>query len=339
MIKNKQMVEQNSSEEIDLTAIFNGFRKQYHRFLVWLYRGIRFCLRTWYLILGIIVIGLLLGLFLEKENETKESTLIVQINFETIHQIYDAVDQLNTELSENNTQYLKESGLIENGEDLINSIKIEPLINLEEIFPNNEDLPYSNIQYLQTIFDKSNLKGDLLTSDMLINQYKNHKITITSSDDDSAKVIKAVLNYLNNNSLFEKSKDIFIKNIKIRIEENKKSIAFIDSIVAQMGNTSENNNPGQLYFNTSETSDIHLLFQEKTKILKETNKLENELLKYDHTVSLLNQPILQNKAVSILSYKKIVYPIALLVILFVFMQLRRLYLKAERLNKEGHYAK
>lgn len=325
------MAQQNSSEEVDLGTIFVKAREGYHSFLISIYRGIQFLLRNWILILGIIIVGAVIGYFLDNQkNESKETTLLVQINFESANYIYNAIDQLNLKIQEDDTQFLEENNFILDGINALSSAEIEPIVNIMDILKNTTN----NDGYIQAIFEQSKFEDDLLTSEIFIPEYKYHRILITSSEGSTEEVLNSFLSYLNNNTILNKIKEATVENTKTLIEKNKNSISYIDSIMKVYGTPLQNNfQPGQIYYNSYEVNNgnIHLLVQQKTSLLGNNKELEIELIKYDQIVKLLNKPKLQNKK-GILTNRIIIFPILFLLIFLLLAFLKRFYLKAKRLS-------
>ncbi len=320
---------QRDSEEIDLGTIFGKVRDGYHNFLIALFRGSRFLLRNWILILGIIVVGVVIGYFLE-DKKSNETTLLVQINFESANYVYNAIDQLNAKLQENDADFLMENGFLDNGRTAVTSAEIEPIVNIMDILKNTT----GNDGYIQAVFDQSKFEDDLLTSEVFIPEYKNHRIVITSNENDTDKVLSVFLSYLNENKILNKIKVVKIKNTESIIEKNKNSIASIDSSMKVYGTPMPSNiHPGQNYFNYYEfnNGNIHLLVQQKTSLLEENEELEIELIKYNNIVELLNKPELQIKK-NILAKQTIIIPLLFMGLFILFALLRGLYLKAERLS-------
>ncbi len=322
----------NSGEEIDLGMIFSGLRNQYHKFLIWSYHGLQFIIRKWYLIVGIIILGVLAGLY-SSNSLKKEAILQVQLNFGSTYYVYNAIDKLNNEIRDNDREFLKEVGIIQNEKLFINSVKIEPIINISDIMVKDDRVSYSSIQYLQTLFEKSDLEGSLLTSEMLLPQYKTHKITLKTTIENSSKATQALLDYLNSNKLLQEAKKIGIKSAKIQIKEYKKSISAIDDITKlHKQSTPKHSEGSSVYFsfNQLQNDNLYMLYREKNRLLSQTEKLKIDLLKYDHIVSLLNVPEF-HKVKKGITNNLFFYPILFLILFFIFMQFRRLYFKAKRL--------
>ncbi|HNP66397.1 MAG TPA: hypothetical protein PKH16_00700 [Aequorivita sp.] len=325
------MAQQNSSEEVDLGTIFAKVRDGYHGLLISFYRGIQFLFRNWILILGIIIVGILIGYYLDNQKNTaKETTLLVQINFDSANYVYNAIDQLNMKIQENDTKFLEENGLLIDGMNAITSAEIQPIVNIMDILKNTT----GNDGYIQAIFEQSKFEDDLLTSEIFIPEYKNHRIVISSNENNTDKVLSILLSYLNNNKILNKIKDATVENTKTIIEKNKNSISDIDSIMKVYGTPIENNfQPGQIYYNSYEVNNgnIHLLVQQKTSLLEENEELEIELIKYENIVELLNKPKLQIKK-GILTNKIVIIPILFVILFIVLAFLKRFYLKAKRLS-------
>lgn len=324
------MEQQNQPEEIDLRMIFSSFRRGYHRILISFYRIFQFLFKKaiWLLLLLLIAFGT--GWFLDAQKKSSyKSTAIVQINFETVNSVYQSIELLQSKLEDADEDFLRKNGILKDNRRLIGSIKIEPIVNFEEVIFENE---YYNDRYLQNIFENSRFKDDLLTSEALTQNYKQHKITFSSGRSDSEEVIDALFAYLNANELLNHIKTVRKDTAEDEIEQNKKSVAAIDSILFALGNTSPKNLQNQVYFNQNQNTDLHLLVQEKSNLLEKNQKLSVELLKYDEVVKLLNKPEFTKRS-NLFKQKKIVYPLVLVISLIMLFSFRYLYLKGKRLSQ------
>lgn len=325
------MAQQNSSEEIDLGTIFSKVRDGYHGLLISFYRGVQFLLRNWIIILGIIIAGGVLGYLLDnKKNEAKETTLLVQLNFNSANYVYGAVEQLNKKIEEKDTEYLKDNGFLEADKNLVSSLEIEPIVNIMDILKNTT----SNDGYISALFEQSKFEDNILTSEILIPEYKTHKIVLTTTVNDTDKVVNGLLAYLNDNGIYNKLKAVAVENTKNIIEKNRTSVVYLDSMFKIYGTLMEDKRqPSQIYFNSYEVNNgnIHLMFQQKRNILGENLELEQELVKYDNIVELLNKPRLQVKK-GFFNNKIILLPILFVFGFIILAILRKIYLKAKKLN-------
>lgn len=327
------MTQNNSSEqEIDLGTVYGNIRRGYHSLLIYFYRGIRFLFRTWIWVLALIIIGVALGFYFDnKKSEAGKAELIVQINFDAANYVYSAINQLDAMIAGGNIDFLKDNGLYSDRGLMISKIEIEPIVNLNEIIPDED---FVNHGYVQAVFEKSKFKDDLLTSDIFIQKYSAHRITINSGSRDTEVVLNSLLNYLNGNELMNEIKLVKVESTKNIIKENEYSIAAIDSIAKVYGTViSGEKSSGQIYFNYNDQTiqEFHLLFEEKSSLLKENENLQIELLKYDNTVTLLNNPKFHMDK-NIFKKMKFLLPILLFVGFMVLMISIKFYRKGKNLN-------
>lgn len=325
------MAQQNTTEEIDLGTVFGKVRDGYHNFLISIYRGIQFLLYNWKLIVGLIIAGGVLGYLLDnKKIDVKETTLLVQLNFDSANYVYGAIEQLNKKIEENDTEYLAGNGFLDNGKNLISSAEIEPVVNIMDILKNTT----SNDGYIKALFEQSKFEDNLLTSEILIPEYKSHKIMLTTTVNDTDKVVRSLLTYLNDNVIYNRLKVITVESTKNIIEKNKRSIVYLDSIFKVYGTLMiDKTQPSQVYFNSYEVNNgnIHLMFQQKRNILGENEGLETELVKYDNIVELLNKPRLQVKK-GLFNNSIVWIPILFVFGFMILVFLRKIYLKARALS-------
>lgn len=328
------MAQQHTPEEIDISSLFRGLQKAYHRLLVRIYRTICFLCRQWYWLAGVIVIGLIIGYLSAPKVQTKKATLIVQLNFNSANYVYNAIEQLKHKIYSGDTVFLKQTGIIADKQLLVSAIKISPIVDFSDIAPKDENL--TAVRYLQTIFDKSQFKNNLLTSDILTPKYKKHKISISSYSSNTKKAVNALLNYLNANPLISEIKAVSVQSAELQIKENQQSIAAIDSIVTSYNATAPNQSKSSsVYVNLNKlhSDNLYQLFKQKNTLLEENKDLKIELLKYDHIVKLINRPELHTASHGLFGQRVFTYPFIGLISLLIVFFLRHLFFKAKRLEQ------
>lgn len=323
------MAQKNSSEEVNMNSVMKQLEIFFNAILMGIYRGWQFLVRNSITIGILIIVGLVFGFFLDKnQSYKKEATLIVQINFEGGNQIYNTIEQIKEKITDRDSIFFKEIDLFENGKMIVEDIEISPIVNLQELWKKTPQ----NDRNVDLFLQQAQYENQILTSEIFIPQYRMHKIKlITSEDADESTLIKLIA-YLNQNPFLQKSKDVIIENTQLKIKEHKLSISYIDSLSKNLGTNPSKTLANQVYVNTGGIDYFHLLLKEKGLIMAELESLEIELLKYGEPVVLLNQPVLYLKKV-FLSNKMIVFPL-LLVILFVLAAiLIALFRKAKRLEE------
>ncbi len=286
------MSKHNTADEVSVDELGGVFRKIYHFFLTRFYRIFRFFIKSWIIVLALILIGGIIGYFQMKDKSyPKKAELLVQINYESANHIYQAVDLLSKKINERDTSFFKENDLFRKNSFGIKKIEIEPVINLNEILHRLPDYSRS----FEVLVDESNTKETLLASELFRNQYRIHRMTVKTSQAGNENSIHAVIDFLNNHPAFENTKDVYIKNLDFQIEETKFSISRIDSLFNKLGNLSMAKKPdNQVYVNTQENNvnELHLLLEEKSRLLSHLQQLEIDQVNYENPVVLKSQPAL-----------------------------------------------
>src|SRR5690606_3890193 len=100
------MASQNVSEEFELTGTFNNAKKISNSVLIYSYRFINFLFRNIIILLVLIALGIVLGLVMGNRSQgKKETTMLVQINFEGANYVYDAITQLQGKIEEKDVTF------------------------------------------------------------------------------------------------------------------------------------------------------------------------------------------------------------------------------------------
>ena len=327
-------MEDNNNAEIDLGQVYRKIGGLYNGFLIRFYKSAQFVFKNWWILLGLMIAGIVLGNFQDANGgKAKETTLIVQINFGGSNYVYDAIDQLNTKIKENDTIELAALGFRKGSSLLISSVEIEPIVNIVEILkkaPNSGD-------NMDVLLEASQFEEDLLTSEIFTSEYSSHRIILSAASSADDTIIKNLIDYLNSNTILNSIKNVTIENTKRKIELNWQSVAYLDAIFKIYGSkVAVDRQKDQIYFNSFgvENGNIHLMFREKRSIQNETELLEIELLKYNNIVEVMNRPVLKVKT-SVFGSKKLTNPIVFVLVFLLVSFVRRIYKKAKRLAAEN----
>ena len=321
----------NNSEELDLSLIAEKIKGIYHSGLISLYQIFNFFVKSWIILLVLIIVGATLGFIRTNDNPARETKLYVRINDNSGAIVYDALNQLQFKIQEKDSVLLEKKGFFKNNVYYIHSLEIEPLVNVLEIV----DATETNNRNLETVMDQAQYEDELLTSEVFVPQYRYHKITLVGDYWSSQKTIDALMLYLNDNPVLIKQTDLIKESLAFRIARNFESITFMDSIFDTYGRPISELTKGtasEISMVDINVTNIHMLFDQKALLMKQNEKLQLQLLNQDKTVSLINKPMLSVKK-SILDIKIITYPV-ILILLFVMVSMMRYYFqKAKNLSK------
>lgn len=305
------MDQKQKNEDIDLGIFLKKAKSLKRKSAMGYYKTSRFLLSNWIILLVLIVSGTAIGYFWEKLGEdTKESTLLVQINFNASSYVYNAVDLMANKLQDSDTAFFKEIGLYKNGENVLEEIEIKPVVNLMDILGKME----KDDPDIEPFIEQAQYEDNLLTSEIFIPEYKVHELKISTSERGGSETLQKVLDYLNGNELFQEMRKTVIENAQLKIKENIESIASIDSITTNYGrNPSGNGQGSQVFFYSPQNSDVHLLYEAKKELMEANESLQVELLKYDNVVVALSKSQLTIKE-SFDDKKTIIFPVVFVLI-------------------------
>ncbi len=281
---------QSSADEIDLGVVFSKIKESFNNLLISIYYGIQFLIKNWWIIFIVAIIGAASGYIINKNRKpSKTTTIIVQNSFNSTSYVYSAIEQLNNKLGD--TLYLKENGF--NPEGVINEIEIKPIVNILELL---EKTMY-NYRAIEPLLEKADFEDDLLTSEVFYTDYKFHKIILNTSNKAEDKTIQSLIDHLNNNSKFNEIKGIVVEDTKDHIIELENTIKGVNNIIKAFSEKpKENTKTDEIYISMgSIVTDLGILVEKKSSALKLKEKLKTELVKYDKIVTVLNNPVLQNK--------------------------------------------
>ncbi|MAZ73149.1 MAG: hypothetical protein CMC70_08360 [Flavobacteriaceae bacterium] len=321
----------NKSDELDLMFLYQKVKDAYKAILLGLYRWVVFLIKFWYVALLVILIGYGIGYYQEKNAvKLKETTVLVQLSFDSVDYVYNDIVSLKRKINEGDASALGEVKEYHGDLFKIGNIAIEPLQDVRDLATGVE----SNNRNVDVFLDLSKYEEDLLLSDMFLSQYKLHKITITATREAGKGAITGVLAYLNSNKHYDVIKENGIKNLNLELDGMKKSITAIDSILYGISKVRQDGS--QTYVNTSSVVNLHSLVQEKTKLIKDIQYLETDILRAkEGIVSVINKPQFQRTA-SFFDSKSKIYPVVFFIFFLITVSLISLF---KKLKKEDEVSK
>jgi hypothetical protein len=186
-------------QEIDLTMISNKINGFFSGIGSSIYRSIEFFKRNLLLTGILFVSGAGLGIYLDSNNETYDSKIIVRPNFGSTEYLYNKIDLLSSKIKNQDTLFLKFIG-IKNPKS-IKVIEIEPIIDIYSLVNYNEKnvtvttntLNFELLKLLAEDSDVNKVIKDKATS----KNYYWHTIHIVSKGfATDENTIKPILDYL-----------------------------------------------------------------------------------------------------------------------------------------------
>ena len=115
-------------QEIDLSDISRRMGNAFQNLNTGIFRSIQFFIKNAIIITILIVLGVGLGVFLDKTRKTYDHQIIVKPNFGSVDYLYSRIDLINSKIIERDTAYLKSIGIAHPSK--ISKIEVEPIVDV-----------------------------------------------------------------------------------------------------------------------------------------------------------------------------------------------------------------
>ena len=216
---------QNNDEEVDLGSLFTvigkGF-KNFFNFIGNIFKGVfhRLILILLFLKLHIlkfsvaVLIGGIVGFFLESNKETKfSSNLIVKPNFESTQLLYENINYYNDLVKQQNTKHLASIFKIDTSKAAaLRKFEITPLMNSNDIINAYDNFILEVDTLTVKSYDFDNFESSFTDFDYLVN---NIEVQATVSNIFSELEI-TIINSIEKNTFFNKIKNLTKENLNTK---------------------------------------------------------------------------------------------------------------------------
>jgi len=204
-----------TSQEIDLSVLYKKVSSLFGRAI---YNLVRFIMKNALILIVLIVIGGLIGYFLDRQkSEIYKHEVIIIPNFESHSYLYKEIR--NKKFDENSPIF---------------SVEIEPIIDVYHFITSGNNLKIA--EYLST----NNIKfHEYKPNNQAEKIYQQHLLTIyTHGEDPDGSIIDNFLKNLNQVSYFSEKQKIEVENIIRQINDSEVSIKNIDRVFETLGSSS-----------------------------------------------------------------------------------------------------
>tara|TARA_B110000503_G_scaffold135889_1_gene217252 strand:- start:2607 stop:3566 length:960 start_codon:yes stop_codon:yes gene_type:complete len=305
----------SQDKEIDLGVLFQKITGFFQKSQDAIFDFILFIKRNLILVTFLFVIGAVLGNFLD-QNKKYTHEIIVIPNFESVDYLYAKINLLNTKIEEKDSVFLNAIGI--QNYTAIKKIEIEPINDIYKFIEQKE----SNYEVIKLMAEDGDLKKIMESSETSKN-YENHLIIITTTDlIKKEKVIKPLLDYLEDSEYFTQVKEEEYKSLKNQIAETEQTIAQINAILNQFSNTTQSNLKSDKLIYYNENNELNEVIITKGNLIYFLSAQKIKLLNYQKIIkekSLNLNIIIKN------GLMKVVMPFLFLFLFFITRALRSFY--------------
>jgi hypothetical protein len=217
---------QTSSDEVDLSLIFDKIKSFFKTVLLGVVMIFRFFWNHKIQLIILLIVGVALQFLLETNSKKiYANEFLVRTNFSSAEYLYGKVESLNNKLDSNDSLYLK--NVFGGDFKRIIKVKVTPVVDVYRLVSKSPE----NKEIFKLLYDEF---GDIsfLEEQINVNQYPTHKIGIFVEGESNNEFISNNLyNFLSDNSHYNELKDIALESYREQLEANKIIKSQIDSIL------------------------------------------------------------------------------------------------------------
>ena len=316
-------VPQNSSdEEIDIFQLSRSINSFFDRVNGSIFRVIQFFIRNWIVVLVLVVLGVVLGFYLDSNKKSYNNQVVVTPNFESVDYLYAKVDLIQSKIAAGDIDFLKNVVGISNPQS-IRRIEIKPIADVYKFIEDKEQ----NFELIKLMAEVGEVKK-VLEDNVTSKNYTYHTISFVSNGVVSEKdVVEPLLKYLNNSAYFTSIQKIGYKNLQREIAQNDTIIAQIDQVLNGLSSTAKNNSKNEKLVYYSENLQLNDIIKTKQKLVTEQGKNRFRLISFDKTIKEINATLNINESKTVNGHFKIWLPIFFLFLFVLVSLFRKFYRK------------
>lgn len=320
---NKNEPYNQEDQEIDLTQISKKIRSFFEGINTLIFNCIQFFVKNAIVIAILLIVGVGLGMFLDKTQKTYDHQIIVTPNFGSTDYLYSKVNLLQSKILEGDTVFLKDVVGIKKTKEIL-KIEIKPITDVYKFIKNKPE----NFELIKLMAEGGDIKK-ILEDKLTSKNYTFHTITFkTKKTTNDTQTVQPILNYLNETDYYKKIQKETVNNVHIKMVQNDTIISQINGVLNGFSNM----------VNGAQKSDKLVYYNENTQlndVIKTKETLINE--QGDHRVKLvgLNKIIKDNSSTlnientnSVNGKLKLVLPV-LFLLSFILIHLFMAYYKSQ----------
>jgi len=311
-------------QELDLAAIKQKMGDAFDSMNTRVFRMFQFIIKNIIIIGVLLVIGVGVGIYMDRTQKTYDHEIVVQPNFGSVDYLYAKINLLDSKIQKGDTAFLKAIGI--KYPKKMGKIEIKPIV---EVYPfaNTSEI---NFELLKVMAEDGSMKK-VLEEQATARNYPRHTISFrTRYLVNNENTIKPLMNYLNNSAFYSVVKSEYIKNLQIKMQANDRIIAQIDGILDSYTTSSGAKSSGMVYYN-NENNQINDVIDSKDKLVREQGDLRVLSLSYDKIVKDQNLTMNIEDTEVTSGKNKFILPL-LLIGLFVIIRLFISFYKSQSLK-------
>ena len=270
-------INQETTNEIDLLKVTDNITRNLFNSFQQIKDFLKFIKKNIIYIILIFIIGGVAGYFYDKYNKKYYSNIIVSPNFETVDYLYDQVELLNSNVTQERKETLQELALDPNAK--LSEIEVEPIKDIYKFIKNDD----AYLEVFKTMSENNDAKKvieDYATG----KNFTLHKITVKSSSKISQEDLGKLMKFINGSKYYNDMRVKILANLDDQIAKNQVSITQIDSIL----NTAPSKNKVSNTLSVNDNSELNDLFMNKKALVHENHELNVHKTNLDYVITPMN---------------------------------------------------
>jgi hypothetical protein len=316
-------VPQNSSnQEIDIFQLSRSIGSFFDRINRSVFKAIQFFIRNWILVLVLVVLGVVLGFYLDSNKKSYNNQVVVTPNFESVDYLYTKIDLIQSKIAAGDIDFLNHV-FGTSGRNLIKKIEVKPVPDVYKFIEDKEQ----NFELIKLMAEVGEVKK-VLEDNVTSKNYTYHTISFVSNGMVNEKdVVEPLLKYLNNSAYFNSIQKIGYKNLQREIAQNDTIIAQIDQVLNGLSSTAKNSSKNEKLVYYSENLQLNDIIKTKQKLVSEQGKNRFRLITFDKTIKEINATLNINENKTVNGHFKIWLPLFFLFLFVLVSLFRKFYRK------------
>jgi hypothetical protein len=312
----------NSQEqEIDLGQVFSKVGNLLQKGIDSIFDLFLFLKKNFLILTLLLIFGIVLGYFIDKNNKSYNHEIIVIPNFGSTDYLYSKVDLLASKKKENDTIFLQSIGI--KSVSKLNAIKIEPIIDAYKFIQNND----KNFELIKLMAENGDL-DKILVEDLTSKNYPYHIIKFSTSEETTdEKTVKPILTFLNNSEYYTSIQNEYINNVKLKMNSNDSTILQINNLLKDFNKNASFNQKSDKLIYYNENNQINEMINTKDHLVSEQGSHRINMINYDETIKEVSTTINLRNNTGVNNKIKFILPLLLIALFFVFTMAKNFYNK------------
>lgn len=321
-------MDQNSQDqEIDLSQISKKISGFIDSIGVAIFKGIKFVIKNIIIIALLFVAGIAIGYFIDKNNNSHVSQIIVRPNFGCVENLYAKVDLLQSRIALGDTAFLKQIGL-KNTQTIIN-VEVEPVVDIYNFVSSNAPIATNaqntqNFEVVKLLAEDGDI-NKVIKDELTSKNYSQHIIKISSDGITNASEINALVAFINDMPHYQSIRKITVENISIKMKENQIFIDQINGLLNQFSNNSANSQKSDKLVYYNENSQLNDIINSKNGFITEIGQQKVDLITFQQVVKVQSTVLNQKNLKGINGKMMLILPILFVIIFLIFSFFRNFY--------------